>query len=74
MLEISEPKIESFSRDSFDYTVVTFEPDLKKFKMQSLDNDIVALMKKRVYDMAGITPRSITLYLNGKKLDIKDFE
>lgn len=32
-------------------------------------------MKKRVYDLAGCTPKSVTIYLNGKKIDkVKDFE
>ena len=29
-----------------DYTKVTFKPDLKKFKMSELDDDIIALMCK----------------------------
>lgn len=31
-----------------DYTSITFEPDLGRFKMSELDDDIVALMRKRV--------------------------
>ena len=38
-----------------DYTCITFQPDLSKFKMQSLDKDIVALMVRRAYDIAGST-------------------
>lgn len=64
MSEIGEPKIDSFSKDSFDYTEVTFEPDLKKFGMQKLDKDIVDLLNKRVYDLAGCTPRNVNIYLN----------
>jgi DNA gyrase/topoisomerase IV subunit B len=64
MSEIGEPKIDSFSKDAFDYTEVTFEPDLKKFGMTKLDNDIVGLLKKRVYDLAGCTPRTVNIYLN----------
>ena len=44
--------IQSYSGKSF--TSITFFPDLKKFGMKNLDNDIVCLMKKRVYDLAGI--------------------
>lgn len=39
-----------------DYTCITFKPDLSKFKMTMLDDDIVGLMIKRVYDLAGCTP------------------
>jgi DNA topoisomerase-2 len=43
--------------------------------MKELDDDMVSLMKKRVYDLSGCTPRTVNIYLNGKKIDkIKDFE
>jgi DNA topoisomerase-2 len=45
------------------YTCITFEPDLKRFGMQRLDNDIVQLMKKRVYDLAGTLPKVKVLFL-----------
>lgn len=49
-----EPSIKE-NKATKDYTCVTFKPDLKKFKMDKLDEDIVALFTKRVYDMAGCT-------------------
>jgi len=30
-------------------------------------------MTKRVYDLAGVTPASVSVRLNGKKIDIKNF-
>ena len=57
-----------------DYTMIQFEPDLKKFKMDKLDDDIVSLMQKRVIDIAGVTNSSVTVYLNGKKLNVKGFK
>ena len=61
-----------------DFTCVTFFPDLIRFKMESLDEDIVSLLCKRVYDIAGtsqgITGAKLTVVLNKKKLDIKSFE
>lgn len=40
-----------------DYTCVTFVPDFSKFGMTSLrGEDIVSLMKRRVYDIAGCNP------------------
>lgn len=42
--------------------------------MKSFDDDIYSLFKKRVYDLAGCSPKSISVYLNGKKLSkIKSF-
>ncbi|XP_058140209.1 DNA topoisomerase 2-alpha isoform X1 [Dasypus novemcinctus] len=55
-----------------DYTCITFQPDLSKFKMQSLDKDIVALMVRRAYDVAGST-KDVKVFLNGNKLPIKGF-
>ena len=59
--------------DGEDYTKITFEPDFKKFKMNEMDDDIISLMKKRVYDVAGTTPERINVYLNGKKIKISKF-
>eukprot|EP00928_Gymnodinium_smaydae_P001475 TRINITY_DN10542_c1_g1_i1.p1 TRINITY_DN10542_c1_g1~~TRINITY_DN10542_c1_g1_i1.p1 ORF type:complete len:444 (-),score=103.35 TRINITY_DN10542_c1_g1_i1:2-1249(-) len=57
-----------------DYTKVTFWPDLAKFGMKKLDNDIVGLMMKRAYDIAGSTTKKVRVVLNGKELPIKSFE
>ncbi|XP_069884193.1 DNA topoisomerase 2-alpha isoform X1 [Dipodomys merriami] len=55
-----------------DYTCITFQPDLSKFKMQNLDKDIVALMVRRAYDIAGST-KDVKVFLNGNKLPVKGF-
>lgn len=56
-----------------DYTRITFYPDLKKFNMETLDEDIVAIMAKRVYDMAGITKSKVKVKLNGKRIEVNNF-
>lgn len=71
MAKTSEPKIEAASKE--DFTKVTFWPDLKKFKMEKLEDDIVALMRRRAYDVAAST-RGVTVFLNGNKLPIKNFK
>jgi hypothetical protein len=55
-----------------DYTCITFQPDLSKFKMQSLDKDIVALMVRRAYDIAGST-KDVKVFLNGNSLPVSIF-
>lgn len=67
----SPPEIKDYSKE--EYTCITFEPDLGKFKMDKLDDDIVSLMTKRVYDLAGVTPSEVKVYLNEKKLEVKNF-
>ena len=71
MLSKTKPEIKDYHKD--DYTCITFEPDLQKFNMEKLDEDIIALFKKRVYDIAGITPKSVSVYLNDVKLNVKNF-
>ncbi|GMP58361.1 hypothetical protein CsSME_00022055 [Camellia sinensis var. sinensis] len=48
----SEPVITK-CKESENWTKVTFKPDLAKFNMTHLEDDVVALMKKRVIDLAG---------------------
>jgi len=57
-----------------DYTKITFYPDLRRFGMQRLDADIVALMKKRVVDAAGSTNKRCQVFLNNVQLSISDFK
>ena len=56
-----------------DYTKVTFTPDFKYFKMDGIDDDFEALVKRRVYDIAG-TLRGIKVYLNGERIKINNFK
>ena len=41
MLSKSKPEIKEYHKE--DYTCITFEPDLQKFNMEKLDEDIIAL-------------------------------
>ena len=66
------PKVKDCGKDD-NWTCITFKPDLAKFKMTHLDADIVALMKKRVHDMAGCTP-GVKVFLQGERIKIKTFE
>ncbi|NXW70734.1 TOP2A topoisomerase, partial [Hirundo rustica] len=70
MSKAGEMKLKYFDGD--DYTCVTFQPDLSKFKMTVLDKDIVALMSRRAYDIAGST-KDVKVFLNGQRLPVKGF-
>lgn len=70
MTKTSDPKIKFFDGD--DFTCVTFQPDLAKFKMEKLDKDIVALLTRRAYDVAG-SCKGVKVTLNGKKLPVSLF-
>lgn len=65
-----KPVIESYIGE--EYTKITFKPDLRRFNMTELDDDIVSLLKKRVYDMCG-TLRNVKVYLNDHLLPVNSF-
>ena len=58
---------------SDDFTKITFTPDFKKFKMSGIDDDFEALVKRRVYDLAG-TSRGVKVHLNGERLKVNNFK
>ncbi|XP_062115411.1 DNA topoisomerase 2 [Humulus lupulus] len=60
-------------KESDNWTKVTFKPDLAKFNMTHLEDDVVALMKKRVFDMAGCLGNNVKVELNGKRVPVKSF-
>ena len=70
-MKAEEPIVKD-SRDD-DFTCITFEPDLKKFKMDKLDDDTIALLARRAYDIAASTP-GVKVFLNDKKLPVNKFE
>jgi DNA topoisomerase-2 len=49
------------------------KPDLEKFNMTHLEDDVVALMKKRVIDLAGCLGGSVKVELNGSRVPVKSF-
>jgi DNA topoisomerase-2 len=63
---------------SGDYTKITFSPDLKRFNMNSLDEDTVSLLSKRAYDIAGTMAarpgKKLSVTLNGEKVPVKSFQ
>ncbi|KAI1727367.1 DNA gyrase/topoisomerase IV, subunit A domain-containing protein [Ditylenchus destructor] len=69
MTREGEPIIEKCSGD--DFTKVTFQPDLKRFGMTELDDDIIGLMCRRAFDVAG-TSKGVKVFLNGKQIPYID--
>lgn len=72
MQTCNPPKITSYSNKN-SYTKITFNPDLKRFNMETLEKDIVSIMKRRVYDING-SVRDIKVTLNKENLKIKNFK
>lgn len=55
-----------------DYTKVIFKPDYPKFGMDGMDDDFEALVKRRVYDLAGTA--KVAVKLNGSRIPIRNFK
>ncbi|NP_001037009.1 DNA topoisomerase 2 [Bombyx mori] len=72
MTKASEPKIKDSGKDD-DFTKIVFSPDLAKFKMEKLEDDIVLLMSRRAYDVAA-SSQGVKVYLNGERLKINKFK
>eukprot|EP00929_Paragymnodinium_shiwhaense_P102166 TRINITY_DN6534_c0_g3_i1.p1 TRINITY_DN6534_c0_g3~~TRINITY_DN6534_c0_g3_i1.p1 ORF type:complete len:1400 (-),score=473.90 TRINITY_DN6534_c0_g3_i1:115-4203(-) len=71
MSKKGKPQIKKHTGES--YTAVEFWPDLKRFGMKELESDTIALMMRRVWDMAGTSGTRCAVSLNGKKLPVKTF-
>ncbi|KAF2293580.1 hypothetical protein GH714_002987 [Hevea brasiliensis] len=69
----SEPSITK-CKEGENWTKVSFKPDLAKFNMAMLEDDVVALMKKRVIDLAGCLGKTVKVELNGLRVPIKSFQ
>ena len=68
--KINKPNI---STSKSEYTKITFKPDFQKFGTSSITDDTLAVLAKRVFDICAITNKDVSVYLNDKKLTIKDF-
>lgn len=74
--QIDPPKITS-AKSSKPYTRITFRPDYARLKIPGLSPDTLALMYKRVYDIAAVSDHSakkISVALNGNTLPVKTFK
>ena len=71
---ICPPKITKASKAK-PYTKITFKPDYKRLGIQEgLSQDLIALLKKRVYDISAITDKTIKVKYNSSIIPIKNFE
>ncbi|KAJ1939581.1 DNA topoisomerase 2, partial [Linderina macrospora] len=72
MKTIKKPSITKFTSKT-EYTKISFKPDFAKFHMTHLDDDTVALITRRVYDLAGTIP-GIKVLLNGEVIPVRNFK
>uniref|UniRef100_A0A6G6ACA9 DNA topoisomerase 2 n=1 Tax=Borely moumouvirus TaxID=2712067 RepID=A0A6G6ACA9_9VIRU len=70
MYNKEKPKVTSVKTKT-PYTKISFIPDFKKFGLKGLTDDILALFKKRVYDLAMTT--SAKIFYNDKPIPQNNF-
>ncbi|KAF9905433.1 DNA topoisomerase 2 [Linnemannia zychae] len=67
-----KPKITQMKKKE-EFTRISFKPDFARFNMESIDDDLEALLKKRAYDLAGCV-KGIKVFLNGERIKIRNFK
>jgi DNA gyrase/topoisomerase IV subunit B/DNA gyrase/topoisomerase IV subunit A len=72
MDKVTKPKITALKKDE-EYTKITFKPDLTKFNLEKIDDDMLGVLMRRVYDLAGCLT-GIKVTLNKQRLKIKSFK
>jgi DNA topoisomerase-2 len=71
--EICKPRITKCSGKK-PYTKISFRPDYARFGMpEGLSPDIVSLLKKRVYDVAAVTDKTLKVKYNSQLVPVKNF-
>lgn len=69
MTKMGKAKITEAKGD--DFTKVTFKPDFTRFGMEGIDDDFEALVKRRIYDLAGTA--GVAVKLNGARVPVRNF-
>jgi len=70
---ICPPKVTKTSKAK-PYTKITFKPDYQRLGINGLTPDMIALLKKRVYDISAVTDKTIKVKYNSHIIPTKNFE
>ena len=72
--EIGKPVITK-SGKAKPYTKITFKPDYARLGIPGgLSADIISLLKKRIYDIAAVTDKSLKVKYNSHAIPVKNFQ
>uniref|UniRef100_J3MBH4 DNA topoisomerase 2 n=1 Tax=Oryza brachyantha TaxID=4533 RepID=J3MBH4_ORYBR len=63
----SEPEITDCKKGE-NWTRITFKPDLAKFNLTHFERDVIALMRKRVFDVAAMLGETVHVVLDGQRI------
>ena len=56
------------------YTKISWTADFKRFGLEGYSEKMYQLMERRLYDIAGVTDKSVNVYYNGKMIKHKSFD
>ena len=70
----SKAKVTTLKNPKSGYTKITFKPDLERFGLNELTDDIINLMIKRVYDLSATTQKNIKIFYNDVKINFNNFK
>jgi DNA topoisomerase-2 len=56
------------------YTKIVFKPDYARLGIAGLTPDMISLLKKRVYDVAAVTDKSLKVKYNSQVIPVKNFQ
>ena len=70
---IQKPTIISCTKTA-PYTKISFLPDYKRFGLKGLTQDMFQLFRKRTYDIAAITAKTVRVSFNNQLVPIRSFE
>lgn len=68
-----KPKVTKYGKNT-SYVQIKFYPDLKRFGLETLDDDHYNLFYRRAIDLAGTSSGKIKIFFNGKKIDCNIFK
>ena len=72
--KICKPKIEKLKGKVKPYTKVTWLPDYERFGYENMTQDMFNLFKKRTWDIAAVTDKTVKVKYNNEVIPIKTFE
>ena len=55
------------------YTLISFRPDYKRMGLPGLTPDMLALLKRRVFDLAAVTDKTVKVKYNSEVVPVKNF-
>jgi len=72
MKDRGKPKVSKHTGKS--YTKISWIPDFARFGLSSYSDKMYQLMERRLYDIAGVTDKSVNVFYNGKMIKQKSFD